>query len=78
MNERKEQQEINEVLMRNMMGGSPHGNPTHSTNNLKKELYHIQASNPKEERKKEHAPEPPERYYHSISSDNTISPCRKK
>ena len=28
LNERKEQQAINEALLRNMMGGSPQGKPT--------------------------------------------------
>ena len=40
MNERKEQQEINEALMQNMTGGSPHGQPTHSTKKFKKCFYH--------------------------------------
>ena len=32
----------------------------------------------KGEEKEEHAPKPPERDYHSLSSDNSISPWRKK
>ena len=36
MNERKEQQAINEALLRNMTGGIPQGKPTHSTNMFKK------------------------------------------
>ena len=78
MNEIKEQQEINEALLENMMGGSSHGKTTHSTNKFKKELYHKRATIPKEEGKEEHAPEPPERDYHSVSSDDSLSPCRKK
>ena len=78
MNERKEQQAINESLLWNMMGGSPHGQPTHSTNKFKREFYHKHVSSPKEEGKEEHTPKPPERYYHSLSSDNSLSPCRKK
>ena len=70
MNERKEQKSINEYLLWNMTGGILHGHPTHSTNKSKKYFYHKQASSPKEE----HTPEPPEIYYHSISSDNSLSP----
>ena len=40
LNERKEQQAINEALLRNMMGGSPQGKNTQSTNRSKRELYH--------------------------------------
>ena len=36
MNERKEQQAINESLLRNMTRGIPQGNTTHSTNKFKK------------------------------------------
>ena len=78
MNERKEQKEINEALLRNMTGGKPHGQPTHSTNKSKKYFYHKWASNPKEEGKEDHTPEPTEIYYHSISSYNSLSPCKKK
>ena len=78
MNERKEQQEINESLLRNMKGGIPQGKPTHSTNKFKKEFYHKQANNPKEEGKEEHTPKLLERDYHSLSSDNSLSPYRKK
>ena len=60
------------------MGGILHGKPTHSTNMLKKYFYHKWARRLKEEGKEEHAPEPPERYYHNLSSDNYLSPCRKK
>ena len=61
-----------------MMGGSLHGKPTHSTNKFKKEFYHKWANKPKEEEKEEHTPKPPERDYHRISSDNSLSPCRNK
>ena len=47
-NERKEQQALNEALLHNMMGGIPQGKPTQSTNRSKRELYHEQASNPRE------------------------------
>ena len=40
LNERKEQQAINEALQRNMMGGSPQGKTTQSTNRSKREPYH--------------------------------------
>ena len=46
LNERKEQQDINETLLRNMMGGSPQGKPTHSTNKSKREPYHKGSSSP--------------------------------
>ena len=36
MNERKEQQAINETLLQNMTRGNSHGKPTHSTNRFKK------------------------------------------
>ena len=36
LNERKEQQAINEALLRNMTGESLQGKPTHSTNRFKK------------------------------------------
>ena len=36
INERKEQQAINEALLRNMMEGIPQGKTTHSTNKFKK------------------------------------------
>ena len=36
MNERKEHKAINEDLLWNMTGGSPHGQLTHSTNESKK------------------------------------------
>ena len=51
MGERKEQQTINEALLQNMMGGSPRGQPTHSTNKFKKQFYHKQDSSPKEQGK---------------------------
>ena len=36
LNERKEQQAINESLLRNMLGGIPQGKPTPSTNTSKR------------------------------------------
>ena len=61
-----------------MTGGSPQGKPTHFTNKFKKEFYHKWASNPREEGKEEHTHEPPKGDYHSLSSDDSLSPCRKK
>ena len=51
LNERNEQKAINEALLCNMMGGSPQGRPTHSTNKYKREPYHERASSPREEEK---------------------------
>ena len=48
LNERKEQQAINEALLRNMMGGSPQGKPTQSTNRSTRELCHEWARTPRE------------------------------
>ena len=48
LNERKEQQAINEALLHNMMGGSPQGKYTQPTNRSKRETYHEQASSPRE------------------------------
>ena len=48
LNERKEQQAINEALLRNMTGASPRGKLTQSTNISKRELYHERASSPRE------------------------------
>ena len=78
MNERKEQQSINETLLQNMMEGIPQGKPTHSTNRFKKEFYHNWASIPREEGKEEHTHECLERDCHGPSSDDYLSPCRKK
>ena len=78
MNERKEVKGINEHLLRNMIGVNPHGQPTHSTNNCK-EGYHLKrTSNPGEEGREEHTPKVLERDYHSLSNDNSISPCKKR
>ena len=41
-------------------------------------MYDKWTSNPKEEEREEHTLEPLERDYHSISSDNSVSPCKKK
>ena len=61
-----------------MMGGSMHGHPTNSTNKYKKYFYHKRASIPREEGKEEHTHEPPERDYHNLSSDISLSPCINK
>ena len=78
MNERKEQQAINEALLRNMMGGSLQGKPTHSPNLFKKEPYPKWFSIPREDGKEEHTPEPLEREYHSTSSEDSLSLYRRK
>ena len=78
MKQRKEQQTINEALLRNMTGGSPSGKPTHSTNKFKKEFCHKRVSSRKEEGKEEHTLEPPKGDYHNLSNDDSLSPCRKK
>ena len=51
LNERKEQQAINEALLCNMMGGSPEGKPTQSTNRSKREPYHERANSLREAEK---------------------------
>ena len=51
LNERKEQQAINEALLRNMAGGSPQGKPTQSTNRSKREPYHERAGSSREAEK---------------------------
>ena len=51
LNERKEQQVINEALLRNMMGGSLQGKPTQSTNSSKREPYPKRASSLRREEK---------------------------
>ena len=78
LNERKEQQAINEALLRNMMGGSPQGKPTESTNISKREPYHKQANIPREEEKEERTTEAPEGDHHSPSNDDSLSPCKKR
>ena len=79
LSERKEQQAINEALLQNMMGEIPQGKPTQSTKNkFKKQFYHKWANIPREEGKEEHTPKPPERDYHNPSSDDSLSPSRKK
>ena len=78
MNERKEQQAINEVLLRNMMGGSPQGKPSHSTKSSKREPYHKWASSPREGEKEELTPKPVKGDHHSPFSDDSLSPRRNK
>ena len=78
LNERKEQQDINEALLINMIGEIPQGNPNQSTNKSKREPYHKRASSPREEEKEEHTPEAPKGDHHSASSDGSLSPRRKK
>ena len=61
-----------------MTGGIPQGKPTHSTKKYKREPYHKQASNPGEEKKEERTLEASKGYHHSPSSEDSLSPCRKK
>ena len=61
-----------------MMGGSPQGKPTHSTNRFKKEFYHKRVSSLRQEGKEENTPKSLERDCHSPSSDDSLFPCRKK
>ena len=78
LNEIKEQQEINEALLRNMMGGIPQGKPTHSKNRFKKESYNKHTNTPRQEREEDHTLEPPKGDYYGLSSDDSLSPWRKK
>ena len=78
LNERNEQQAINKALLRNMMGGSPQGKPTQSTNSSKREPYHKRASITEEGQKEERMPKAPKGDNHSPSSDDSLSPRRKK
>ena len=77
LNERKEQQAINEALLCNMKGGSPQGKPTQSTNRSTKELYHEQASSPREV-EKECTPEATKGDHQTPTSDDSISPRRNR
>ena len=77
LNERKEHQAINEALSRNMMGGSPQGKPTQSTNRSKREPYHEWASSPREA-KKEGTPEANKGDHHSPTGDDSLSLRRKR
>ena len=77
LNERKEQQVINEALLCNMMGGIPQGKPTHSTNRSKREPYHERANIPREAVKGS-TPEATKGYHHSPTSGDSLSPQRKR
>ena len=77
LNERKEQQAINEALLCNMMGGNPQGKPTQSTNRSKRKLYHERASSPREA-EKEGTPEATKGDHHNPASDDSLSPWRKR
>ena len=61
-----------------MMGGILQGKPTESTNSSKRELYHKWAISPREEKKEERTPKSPKGYHHNPSSDDSLSPRRKK
>ena len=74
LNERKEQQAINEALLRNMTRGILQGNPTWSTNRSKRKPYHKRASSPREEGKEERTTKAQKGDHHSPSSDDSLSP----
>ena len=78
LNERKEHQAINRALLRNMTRGSSQGKPTHSTNSSKREPYPKWAIIPIEGEKEEQTPESPKEDHNSPSSDDSLSPQRKK
>ena len=78
LNERKEQQAINEALLRNMTGGSPQGKPTPSTNSSKREPYPKWAIIPRGEEKEEYTLEAAKGDHHSPSSGDSLSPRREK
>ena len=61
-----------------MMVGSPQGKPTKSTNSSKIELYHKWVSIPREGEKYEWTPGALKGDHHSPSSDDSLSPRRKK
>ena len=77
LNERKEQQAINESLLCNMTGGIPQGKPTQSTNRFKREPYHERANSPREV-ENEGTPEATKGDHHSPASDDSLSPRRKR
>ena len=61
-----------------MTRGIPYGKPTQSTNRSKREPYHKRANNPREEEKEERTPKAPKGDHHSPSSDDSLSPRKKK
>ena len=61
-----------------MTEGILQGNPTQSTNISKREPYHKWASSPREEEKEERTPEAPKGDHDNPSSDDSLSPRRKK
>ena len=61
-----------------MTGGIPQGKPTQSTNSSKREPYHKRANNPREGENQVQTPEAPKGDHHSPSSDDSLSPRRKK
>ena len=59
------------------MGGIPQGKPTQSTNRSKREPYHERDSSPREA-EKQGTPEETKGYHHSPTSDDSLSPQRKR
>jgi len=78
LNEIKEQQVINEAFVVKHDGRKLQWKPTHSTNRFKKEFCHKWESSSREEGKQEHTLEPPKGDYYGLSSDDSLSPWRKK
>ena len=78
MDERKDKKEINESLLQNMTGENPHGQNTHSTNKYTEGYHQKRTNGPREEGREKHTSQIPKRDYHSISSDNSLSPYRKR
>ena len=78
MDERKDKKEINESLLQNMTGENPHGQNTHSTNKYTEGYQQKRTNGPREEGREKHTTQILERDYHSISSDNSLSPYRKR
>ena len=78
MNERREQKEINESLLRILTGVNSHRQSTHSTNKYKENCHHKSRINSLiKEGREEHTPDFIEEEYQSSSSDGSPSPCKK-
>jgi len=65
-------------LLWNMMGGSCSENPLIPQTGSKNNFYHKWESSSREEGKQEHTLEPPKGDYYGLSSDDSLSPWRKK
>ena len=78
LNEIKEQEVINESFVVKHDGRKLQRKHIDSINRFKKEFCHKRESSSREEAKQEHTLEPPKEYYYSLSSDDSLSPWRKK